>query len=116
MIVACSTPGARPSCCALTKLAPAWRAALALSLAVPAIQACAPGSATSPPAASDASVYVAEDGRELLPLRLSAEGWQALDAADPQAANDLDRVNLIALCIAGLGLVDDDRRALLCET
>jgi hypothetical protein len=59
---------------------------------------------------------VAEDGRELLPLRVSVEGWQALDAAAPQAASDLDRVNLIALCIVGLGLVDDDRRVLLCET
>ena len=106
--------GARPSCCAPMNKARRWRNALALLLGASLIQACATSSATSPRATTDATVYVAEDGRELLPLRLSAAGWSALDAADPQGAADVDRVNAIAICVAGLGLVDAPRRAAMC--
>lgn len=91
-----------------------WRGARALLLPVLMIPACGPTSALSPPGTTDATVYLAEDGRELLPLRLSPAGWQALETADPRAAQDIDRLNLVAICVAGLGRVDAAARDLLC--
>lgn len=33
-----------------------------------------------------------------LPIVLTAEGWQALDAADPEGSRQIDRVNAQWLC------------------
>lgn len=115
MTAECSTSGAQPSCCAPMMLARRWCAARALLLPLLMIPACAPTFAPSPPGRTDATIYLAEDGRELLPLRLSPSGWQALEAADPRAAHDLDRINLIAICVTGLGASDKATRDSLCN-
>ena len=81
--------------------------ALLLALILTLVAACE----NSRPAPTDPGAKPNLD----LPIRLTTEGWAALEGADPEGASQVDAVNAAWLCGFERDSLDPDDAEVLCD-